>query len=85
MLRRVEKKGMLAQGMLTTMWNLMSRVDNVVGIRKSHVEWRDDDLVIYFAQEKKTDHTRNKSEGILGICTRTPYQPEICPMLSQGL
>jgi len=68
---------------LTTMWNLMSRVSNTVTICKIHMEWRDDALLIYFAHEK-TDQTQSKPGDPRHIYAN-PFQPAICPILSLGM
>jgi len=83
MIRSEESNGLYAHAVLTTMWNLMSRVGNAVKICKSHLEWKDDSLLIYFAQEN-TDHAKSKAGDPRHIHAN-PYQPEICPILSLGL
>ena len=68
---------------LTTMWNLMSRVGNAVKICKSHLQWDQDALLIYFAHEK-TDQTQSRPGDPRHIYAN-PFCPEICPILSLGL
>jgi len=74
---------LFTHAVLTTMWNLMSRVGNAVGICKSHLQWSDDALLIFFAHEK-TDQTQSKPGDPRHIYAN-PHQPEICPILSLGL
>jgi len=65
------------------MWNLMSRVGNAVSICKSHLQWDEDALLIYFAHEK-TDQTQSRPGDPRHIYAN-PFQPAICPILSLGL
>ena len=50
---------------------------------KSHLEWSEDSLCIYFAHEK-TDHTESKPGNPRHIYAN-PYRPEICPIVSLGI
>jgi len=75
--------GVFSHAVFTTMWNLMSRVGNAVSICKSHLQWSEDALLIFFAHEK-TDQTQSKPGDPRHIYAN-PYQPSICPILSLGI
>jgi len=75
--------GVYWHGVLTTMWNLMSRVDNAVTICRGHMEWEGDSLRIFFAHEK-TDQAMEKP-GFPRHVYANPLRPAICPILSLGV
>ena len=83
MLKSDKHDAIFSHAVMTTMWNLMSRVGNAVSICKSHLQWDEDALLIFFAHEK-TDQTQSKPGDPRHIYAN-PYQPEICPILSLGL
>jgi len=83
MMKRRDVNSVVSHAVLTTMWNLMCRVGNAVSICKSHLQWSEDALLIYFAHEK-TDHTQSKPGDPRHIYAN-PYQPAICPILSLGI
>ena len=56
LIRRSTMRGLFTHTVLTTMWNLMCRNENAVSICKSHMQWDEDALLIFFAHEK-TDQT----------------------------
>ena len=61
----------------------MSRVGNAVSICKSHLQWSEDALLIFFAHEK-TDQTQSKPGDPRHVYAN-PFQPAICPILSLGI
>ena len=83
LMKSKDSSAVFSHAVLTTMWNLMSRVGNAVSICKNHMEWRDDALLIYFAHEK-TDQTQSRPGDPRHIYAN-PYQPAICPILSLGV
>jgi len=83
MIKSKSSASVFSHTVLTTMWNLMSRVNNTVTICKIHMDWRDDALLIYFAHEK-TDQTQSKPGDPRHIYAN-PFQPAICPILSLGM
>ena len=83
LLEQTNVNSVFSHTVLTTMWNLMSRVGNAVSICKTHMEWHEDSLVIYFAHEK-TDQTMSKPGDPRHIYAN-PFIPEVCPILSLGI
>jgi len=83
LMKKSSMQGVFTHTVLTTMWNLMSRVENAVSICKSHMQWDEDCLLIFFAHEK-TDQTESKPGDPRHIYAN-PFQPAICPILSLGI
>ncbi len=83
LIKKPDENGAFCHAVLTTMWNLMSRVGNAVKICKNHLEWVEDALCIFFAHEK-TDQTQSKPGDPRHIYAN-PFQPAICPILSLGI
>jgi len=83
MLREGTGQGIFGHCVMTTMWNLMARVKNGVGLCRTHFEVDGDALLIYYAQEK-TDHQGRKARDPRHVYAN-PFMPEICPILSLGL
>jgi len=83
LIKSIDSKALFTHTVFTTMWNLMSRVGNAVKICKSHLQWSEDALLIFFANEK-TDQTQSKPGDPRHIYAN-PYQPAICPILSLGI
>lgn len=79
MITSKDMQRIFSRTVLTTMWNLMSRVGNAVANCKNHLYWKDDSLIIYFAHEK-TDQTQDKPGDPRHIYAN-PFQPSICPIL----
>lgn len=48
LLKSGRENGIFGHAILTTMWNLMSRVNNAARICKSHIDWRGDAMRIFF-------------------------------------
>ena len=68
---------------LVMTWNLMCRSRNTSTIRYSHIEWRDDALVIFFSQTK-TDQTGSKPKDPRH-CYANPFNPAVCPVFALGV
>ena len=83
LIKKSSMRGVFTHTVLTTMWNLMCRIENAVSICKSHIQWDEDALLIFFAHEK-TDQTESKPGDPRHIYAN-PFQPEICPILSLGI
>lgn len=64
-------------------WNLMSRASNTLQICYDHIEFNDDALCIYFAQQKN-DQLGEKPRDPRHIYAN-PLIPEICPMVAIGV
>ena len=78
-----ERDELFGHAVLTTMWNLMSRVENAVKICRRHIEYKGDSLLFFFGHEK-TDHEMRKPGNPRHVYAN-PYEPAICPILSLGL
>lgn len=64
-------------------WNLMCRSANAEDVAYSHLEWKDDNLLIYFRMQKNDqDGTRSKDPRHVYA---NPFRPEICPILALGV
>ena len=83
MLSEGTSQGIFGHCVMTTMWNLMARVKNGVGLCRTHFDVEGDALLIYYAQEK-TDHQGRKGRDPRHVYAN-PFKPEICPILSLGL
>jgi len=70
-MKKPNMEGVISHAVLTAMWNLMSRVGNAVKICKSHMQWDEDALLVFFAHEK-TDQSQENLE-IHAISTQTLY------------
>ncbi len=64
-------------------WNLMCRSASAVHIKFQHLEWVEDALCIYLAQQKN-DQNRERPWDPRHVYPN-PLMPEICPVLSLGL
>ena len=67
----------------TLSWNLMSRTNNVEDLRLSRVSWKDDALLVYFAQ-LKNDQSGLRLRDPTHLFAN-PLRPEICPVLALGI
>jgi hypothetical protein len=65
---------------LTLEWNLMARSDNCTNLHISHIEWRNDCLVFFFAKTKG-DQTGEKSDSPWHVYSN-PFEPCICPVIA---
>ena len=78
LMKAPDVKSLFAHAVFTTIWNLMSELDNGSKIHKSHLQWNEDALVIIFENEKLHQiHPRH--------IYANPDQPQICPILSLGM
>ena len=64
-------------------WNLMCRAGQCSTICISHLEWINDSLGVYFAQQKN-DQTGERPRDPRHIYAN-PIMPEVCPILSLGV
>ena len=83
MLCSAEKDMAFAHCYLVTAWNLMCRAGNAFRIRYSHMEWRNDSLVIYFAHQKN-DQTGERPRDPRHVFAN-PFCPAVCPILGLGI
>ena len=73
-------EALFAHCYLTMEWNLMARSDNCENMHVSHVEWRQDCLVFFFAKTKG-DQAGDKAGEPWHVYSN-PNDPAICPVLS---
>lgn len=68
---------------LVLTWNLMCRSNNTAKIGVRRIQWREDSLVIYFAQTK-SDQAGDRVKDPLHLYAN-PGMPEICPVLALAM
>jgi hypothetical protein len=82
-LGQTNKEFIFGHNFMIICWNLMCRSANAVNIKHQHMEWVEDALCIYFAQQKN-DQNGERPRDPRHIYPN-PLIPEICPILSLGL
>jgi len=84
MLERKEfKEFSFARLFMLLQWNLLCRSSNTEDVAYSHMEWKDDCLLVYFRKQKNDqDGTRSKDPRHVYA---NPLRPELCPILALGI
>ena len=80
-LTKGEKELYFCHAFLILGWNLMARSKNTKNIRFPHVSWKEDALIISFAQQKNDQIGKKKDPRHIHA---NPLNPAVCPVLALG-
>jgi hypothetical protein len=81
--KRACKEFAFARVFALLQWNLMCRSSNAEDISYSHLQWKDDSLLLYF-RKQKNDQDGSRSKHPRHIYAN-PVRPEACPILALGM